>query len=744
MVHAQANINENLETTKLYVDVVNGNDNNPGTQGEPFKTIGKSVAVAESNDQDGIGTHVYINPGLYRENIDLQGIERDTTLPETYEAVTPGTVLISGADQYTNWTQSSGNPNIYSTPWIYNFGLCRPLQGSAPPQTDIVLRREMAFVNGAAMEQVLSLKEMLEGTFYVDDGGQKLYLWAPAGTNLSSADVELADRGQLWAITQKNDVVLRGLTFEYSADCVSDAAVQVNFGPPQKDIEFDSDNFLWNNATGLHLFRYLTDFTVENVIANHNGAVGVQSFETQNGLFQNDTADYNTWRGGEGGYFNWGEGGINPYGQINGTYKNITTDWNFSIGIHWDTNNENIVASGINARHNFFDGILLERNNGPINLTNLNLCYNSNEAQLANGGMTWSAGLSIRDSENVTINNSVMYGNGNAQADVIGNPGGIVILDWLTGQMITVRNKNITNTQNVFESTDASQDTLRDPYLDGADWYAFIDTLNSNHNTWWSPVNDTPFLLPVPNPGTATDFAGWKASSGQDSNSTFVQPSKNYTAQCAVRPDIPDLWPITTATTLTIDPSGQGISTYSYVPLDGFDTTLHLTMFGISDIPGASATLTPTTIPNGAGESIFAITTDTSVAPGTYQFTVLANGGSMTRALTAFLVVPKTSLRFSPSMTMNFGNVPVGQQSDPQILTINNFGADIVTALIIGLAPPGFTYTTTCGVLLGAGKSCDIKITFAPNGPVPYNSPLTITDSDPTSPQTVTLTGTGS
>ena len=28
---AQSNINENQETAKLYVDVVNGNDNNPGT-----------------------------------------------------------------------------------------------------------------------------------------------------------------------------------------------------------------------------------------------------------------------------------------------------------------------------------------------------------------------------------------------------------------------------------------------------------------------------------------------------------------------------------------------------------------------------------------------------------------------------------------------------------------------------------------------------------------------------------------
>ena len=653
VAHAQAVINENLETATLYVDVINGNDNNPGTQSEPFKTIGKSVTVTELNNQNGIGTHVYINPGLYRENIDLQGKESDTTLPETYEAVTPGTVLISGADQYTNWTQYSGNSNISTTPWTYNFGLCPELLGNAPPQTDIVLRREMAFVNGAQMEQVLSLGQMLEGTFYVDDTGQQLYLWPPAGTNLGSADVELADRGALWTITQKNGVVLRGLTFEYSADCKSKAAVEVNYGPPQQNIEFDTDNFLWNNATGLHLFNQLIGFTVENVVANHNGAVGIQSFDTVNGLYQNDTADYNNWRGEEGSFLNWGEGGINPYGQINASFTNINTDWNLSTGIHWDTNNENIVGTNINARSNLFDGILLERNDGPMTFTNLTLCNDSNEALIANGALTAAAGLSIRDSENVTITGSVMYGNGNGQVDVIGIAGGIPILNWETGQIFTVYTKNITNMENVFEATDATQNTLRDSYLNGADWELFVSTLDSEQNTWWNGADNMPFVLPVPNTGTATDFSGWQSESGQDSSSMFMQPTQNYGPQCAVAPDMADLWPVTTGPQLVLDPSGQATSTYTYLPLGGFDTTLNLTMDGISEIPGASATLTPTTIPNASGASIFSLTTTLSVPPGTYQFTVLANGGSTD--LTGVFDTSRSEREFHSRRTAGYG-----------------------------------------------------------------------------------------
>ena len=107
---AQANVNESLETATIYVDVVNGSNHNSGTKKYPLKTIRAAVNMAQDNNHDGIGTKVIINPGLYRENITLHGDGHDTNLPETFEAATNGTVFISGADQYTNWTQTS-NPS---------------------------------------------------------------------------------------------------------------------------------------------------------------------------------------------------------------------------------------------------------------------------------------------------------------------------------------------------------------------------------------------------------------------------------------------------------------------------------------------------------------------------------------------------------------------------------------------------------------------------------------------------------
>jgi hypothetical protein len=491
------------------------------------------------------------------------------------------------------------------------------------------------------------------------------------------------------------------------------------------------------------LFNPLQHFTVKNVVANHNGDIGIFPWESEYGLFQNDTADFNNWRGEQAAYYGWGAEGLNVYGDAHDTYTNINTDWNVSTGTHWDTNNEDINVTNLSSRNNLYHGVIFERNDGPINATGLVLCNNANEALLANGSSTTAGGLALRDSENVTVTNSLVYGNGNSQFNVLGLAGGINILNWHTGLYFQVYTENFTNTNNIFESTDATQNTLRDSYLNGFDWNLFQTTLSSNNNTWWNPDTTASYVLPLPVTGYVTDFLGWQAASLQDLTSTFSQPSGNPQTQCQVAPDGPDLWAITTAPQLTLDPAGQATSTFTYLPIGGFGTTINLSMDGISEIAGATGTLSQMTIPNGSGSSVFTLTTTPSVAPGTYNFTILANGGSTTRASSALLFVPATGLRFSPSMTLNFGMVDVGKKSAPQTLTITNIGTKPVKNLVFPVAPVGFTYTKTCGLSLGAGKSCDVKITFAPNGGVPYNYPFPITDADPTSPQTVTLIGTG-
>ncbi len=153
IAHAQANVNESLETAFLYVDGVNGSDSNPGTQAEPFQTIGKATTVALANNQKGIGTRVTINPATYREAITVKSNSKSTSLPITLEAATKSTVEVSGSDVWTGWQPYSGNSSIYTHAWPYAWGLC-PTTAGSPFEQDIVLRREMIFVNGTNLTQV--------------------------------------------------------------------------------------------------------------------------------------------------------------------------------------------------------------------------------------------------------------------------------------------------------------------------------------------------------------------------------------------------------------------------------------------------------------------------------------------------------------------------------------------------------------------------------------------------------------
>ncbi|MGH9483090.1 MAG: choice-of-anchor D domain-containing protein, partial [Terriglobales bacterium] len=58
-------------------------------------------------------------------------------------------------------------------------------------------------------------------------------------------------------------------------------------------------------------------------------------------------------------------------------------------------------------------------------------------------------------------------------------------------------------------------------------------------------------------------------------------------------------------------------------------------------------------------------------------------------------------------------------------------------------ATPNYTQTNTCGASVAPNANCQISVVFTPSTMGALNGTLTITDTAPGSPQTVTLTGTG-
>jgi hypothetical protein len=291
---AQASVNENLETVLLYVDGAQGSDSNPGTQASPFQTISAAVVAAQTNNYHGTGTRVLINPGIYREDIRMMGSKYYTAMPITLEGIGSG-VIVSGAVQYKNWLTNAGNSAIYSSPWMNAWGLC-PFQTGGPMAADIVRRREMVFVDGVPLTQVLKFGQMREGTFFVDESGGQIYIRPAAGTDIGAVDVEVATLPELLHLVGVSNIVVRGLTFQYASSCRDNTAVFV--AGSGKNILFDNDNFLWNNAVGLHLFTPITNFTVQNSAANHNGQSGMMSVSTKYGLWNSITTSFNNWRAG--------------------------------------------------------------------------------------------------------------------------------------------------------------------------------------------------------------------------------------------------------------------------------------------------------------------------------------------------------------------------------------------------------------------------------------------------------------
>ena len=105
-----------------------------------------------------------------------------------------------------------------------------------------------------------------------------------------------------------------------------------------------------------------------------------------------------------------------------------------------------------------------------------------------------------------------------------------------------------------------------------------------------------------------------------------------------------------------------------------------------------------------------------------------------------------TTAELTPT-SLSFGKVTVGTTSSVMTATLKNVGTTAITITSItlaGLDPGDFAQTNTCGSSLAASASCTISVTFKPTATGARSALLKVTDSAAGSPQTVTLSGTGS
>ena len=189
-----------------------------------------------------------------------------------------------------------------------------------------------------------------------------------------------------------------------------------------------------------------------------------------------------------------------------------------------------------------------------------------------------------------------------------------------------------------------------------------------------------------------------------------------------------------TAQAVTLTNSGNAALSVTSIAVFGINASdfAQTNNCGISVAAGANCTISLTFTPSAAGSRAAALAI-TDNATGSPQSVSLSGTGISTGA-----GVSATSLAF--------GNQSVGASSTAQAVTLSNSGnsaLSVTSIAVFGTNASDFAQTNNCGISVAAGANCTISVTFTPSAPGSRAASLAITDNATGSPQSVSLTGTG-
>jgi hypothetical protein len=182
------------------------------------------------------------------------------------------------------------------------------------------------------------------------------------------------------------------------------------------------------------------------------------------------------------------------------------------------------------------------------------------------------------------------------------------------------------------------------------------------------------------------------------------------------------------AQVVTLSNTGSAALSISSITVSG--DFAQLNTCGSSVAPGfsckISVSFTPTALGNRYGS--LTITDNASNSP---QTVILSGTG---------LAAPVVTLSTS---SLTFASQSIGTTSAPQAVTMTNTGSGALTITSI-VTTGDFAQINTCGTSLAAGATCTINVTFTPAAAGSLTGTLTITDNALSSPQIVSLGGSGS
>ncbi len=490
----------------LYVDTLDAraSDANPGTADRPLKTIGKAAAMALDPALGSKSAWVMIAPGVYRESVALQPNDARAAASITFQAKENGTAIIAGSDVWTGW-RTQGTTNIYTHTWPYKWGMA-PYPAGWQGNVDlkpIVRHREMIFINGDPVTQVLSLADLKEGTFFVAEQSSTVTLVPPAGVQIENATVEVATRSGIFSVDGAQNLTVRGLVFMHDNTPVGGTAV--TFTNCANTVVEDC-KFLWNNWAGMtfqsaapHISQSMT---ARRNIANNNGGIGLAAARIKDILYEDNETSYNNWRGARGEFYLWSNAGMKHLFIHGGIYRRHRAVGNQAPGCWFDTDCANIEIDQAFFCRNNGPGLFIEASQGPTYVKGCIICDNQSEA-----------GIYTHGGSDVTLESNILYGNAETQIRAV--KGVRPVKDWETNEALALIAERWTMRKNVIVGTDAL------PHLANiANGSGFFSTFVSDENIWFSPKKSGAFVVDE----KSMDFSKWQSVSHHDANSQFIDP----------------------------------------------------------------------------------------------------------------------------------------------------------------------------------------------------------------------------
>jgi Bacterial Ig-like domain (group 3)/FG-GAP-like repeat/Abnormal spindle-like microcephaly-assoc'd, ASPM-SPD-2-Hydin len=154
-----------------------------------------------------------------------------------------------------------------------------------------------------------------------------------------------------------------------------------------------------------------------------------------------------------------------------------------------------------------------------------------------------------------------------------------------------------------------------------------------------------------------------------------------------------------------------------------------------------------TVLGTGTLKSGLARLTTSTLAAGNNSITAVYSGdpnfgGSTSKAVTQVVETQAPYGVVSPT-TLNLGQVVVGETSPAKLVTLKNTGKSQLTVSNIAISQDFAITANSCAKGVKPLTHCNVSVTFTPQGTGTATGSLTFTDNASNSPQTISLTGTG-